>query len=172
MTSKRSVISSALLVLALAAGTTACGGSDDKSAGDNPSSTSGATDGSSSGSSGGKSGGASDGVEFKVGTDVPKDYPTDDVPLVTGKVLSGTKGAFTPSGKQVKGWTIRVKSTKSASATLKSAIQRLHAEGFKDVKNKNYGSNQAEVKDAKYDVQLMAAKVKGGSIVIYSVTFL
>ena len=174
MTSKRTLFCSALLALALAGGATACGGSDDSKKADSDSSTSASTSPSAGGSAGsnkGADGKSSNEVEFKASEGLPKDYPADDVPLTAGKVLSSTTGAFLPSGKQVKGWTVRVKSSTSAAKAVDAATAKLTDAGFKPVKTKDAMTNQAVLEDDTYDVRVLGSKVKGGSIVIYTVTF-
>jgi hypothetical protein len=183
MTSKRTLFCSALLALALMGGTTACGGSDDDTkAGSTDSTSSSSASASSDGAS--PSGKATDangndgGVDFKTTKGLPKDYPSDEVPLIDGKVLGASQGAFKPSGAQVKGWTVRVQTGKSVKATLADATAKLKAAGFKPIKDPDLGSTQAALEDDTYDVRLLASAVQKkkskktkGAVVIYTVTF-
>jgi hypothetical protein len=170
VTSKRSLFLSAMLVIALAGGTTACGGgSNDKKSADNPPASTSSPGGSgSSGSSGGASGSGGS-VDFKVTKDVPSDFPKTDVPMIDGKVLNATKGAFAPSGEQVAGWTVRMKYDKSAKSALADAKSRLTSASFTQQKVRNIASDEQAFKSSSYDVRVRADKTKGGSIVIYTV---
>lgn len=178
MTSKRTLLSSALLALALAGTTTACGGSDDdKSSGSKVShgssssaSASAGAKGGAKGGDGGAKGGSGGEVDFKVVKNVPSDFPKSDVPMIGGTVLNATQGAFTPDGQQVKGWTVRLKSGKPATKALADAQSQLTAAGYKVDKSASLAGDERALKSDAYDVRVRAGKLKkSGSVVIYTV---
>jgi hypothetical protein len=174
VTSKRTLLSSALLALALAGTTTACGGSDDdKSSGSKAShgsSSSASASAGAKGGDGGAKGGSGGEVDFKVVKNVPSDFPKSDVPMIGGTVLNATQGAFTPDGQQVKGWTVRLKSGKPATKALADAQSQLTAAGFKDDKSASLAGDERALKSDAYDVRVRAGKLKkSGSVVIYTV---
>lgn len=174
MTSKRTLLSSALLALALAGTTTACGGSDDdKSSGSKAShgsSSSASASAGAKGGDGGAKGGSGGEVDFKVVKNVPSDFPKSDVPMIGGTVLNATQGAFTPDGQQVKGWTVRLKSGKPATKALADAQSQLTAAGYKVDKSASLAGDERALKSDAYDVRVRAGKLKkSGSVVIYTV---
>jgi hypothetical protein len=89
--------------------------------------------------------------------------------MIDGKVLNATKGAFAPSGEQVKGWTVRMKYGKSASAALAEATSKLTSASFTQEKPKGIAGDERAFKGSSYDVRVRASKLKGGSLVIYTV---
>lgn len=172
-----STLVAAVVALLLAGTLAGCGGgSDDKSSDkstDGSSSTSGSpTSSSSSGGSSGSSDGSSSSSDGQFGAEqgLSKDFPKDDVPLVSGKVVYSLAGDVNGNGG--KGWTVRVATSSSPTTAIGSAVSKLKSAGFsqqgKTTTAKKGGA--ASLKNGDYDVDLVSASPSGkNAVVIYTV---
>ncbi len=104
------------------------------------------------------------------GVALPDDFPTDQVPLISGAVLSA-------GGSADEGWNLTVQGPADTTAALDSAVKTLTGGGFKEVQKTTDGGNQVVVLTASkvgktYTVEVgsVAGAAGGPNSVFYQVS--
>ena len=104
------------------------------------------------------------------GVALPDDFPTDQIPLIAGAVLSA-------GGSAGEGWNLTVQGPANTTAALDSAVKTLTDGGFKQVQKTTDGGNQVVVvtgtkggKTYTVEVGSVAGAAGGPNSVFYQVS--
>ncbi|RNL62070.1 hypothetical protein EFK50_09615 [Nocardioides marmoriginsengisoli] len=101
-----------------------------------------------------------------VGKGLPEGFPSDDVPVVDGKVIGGAKG--TEGGPYA--WSVILQAEGSAEDVFTQISEKLKNAGFSSDEGMQMGSvYTGSFKGEKYEVSVNAAKVADGISVTYLV---
>ncbi|GAA1482212.1 hypothetical protein GCM10009624_26520 [Gordonia sinesedis] len=107
--------------------------------------------------------------DTRTGVPLPDDFPTEQVPLIDGNVLSAT-------GTRKDGWSVTVQGPSNAGNQLDAAVKKLTGAGYAESQRTSDGGQSVVVLSAKKDsttywVQVGATPqaAAGGSSVFYLV---
>ncbi|RNL81401.1 hypothetical protein EFL95_03450 [Nocardioides marmorisolisilvae] len=104
--------------------------------------------------------------EITVGKGLPDGFPKDDVPVVDGTIIGGSKG--TDTGPYA--WSVVVQSDGDASDVFGDAKSKLEGAGFTAGQNMDMGEvHTGQFTSAKYEVSVNAAKTGSTVTVTYLV---